>query len=146
MVTLSTHCELIVCHSLGSTAMATPSTVLDVPPYNSFSLNCSVSVNPSTPPIFTITYQWTGNHVTQSDTAIISVSTTTAGSSSYQCSATVNVPMLNPVVTNDTTTVTVRGRKQMVHTVCHTPFWRAIILHAHVTYAESEGVCANLSY
>ena len=131
--TLSIHCVLIVYHSLDSTAMATPTTVLDVSPYNTFSLNCSVSVNPSTTP--TITYQWTGDNVTQTDTANTTASATTTGSSSYQCNATVTVSMLNPVVTSDTTAVTVRGRKQMVLTVCHTPFWRASILHAHVTHA-----------
>ena len=113
--------------------MATPSTVLDVPPYNTFSLSCSVSVNP--PTTHTITYQWTGDNVVQPDTANTTVSATTAGSSSYQCNATVNVSMLNPVVASNTTTVTVRGRKQMVLTVCHTPFWRASILHAHRTNA-----------
>ena len=105
-------------HSLDSTAMATPSTVLDVSPYNNFSLSCSISVNPSTTP--NITYQWTGDNVAQPNTANTSASTTTAGSPSYQCNATVNVPLLNQVVTSDTTTVTVRGKKQMVLIVSHT--------------------------
>ena len=116
MVILSTHCVLIMYHSLDSTAMATPSTVLDVSPYNNFSLTCSVSVNPSTPTP-NITYQWTGDNVAQPDTANTSASTTTAGSSSYQCNAIVMVSILNPVVTIDNTTVTVRGKKQIVLTV-----------------------------
>ena len=102
-------------HFLDSTAMATPSTVLDVCPYNNFSLSCSVSVNPSTTP--NITYQWTGDNAVQPDTANTTASATTAGSSTYQCNATVVVSMLNPVVTSNTTTLTVRGRKQMVLTV-----------------------------
>ena len=116
-------------HSLDSTTMATPSTVLDVSPYNNCSLSCSVSVNPFTS-IPNIAYQWTGNNVVQPNTANTTASATTAGSSSYQCSATVMMPMLNPVVTSVTTTVTVRGKKQMFLTVCtlmsHS-FWRAIV-------------------
>ena len=140
--TLSTHCVLITYLSLDSTAMATPSTVLDVSPYNTFSLNCSVFVKPFTTP--NIAYQWTGNNVAQPSTANTAASATTAGSSSYQCNATVNVPVLNPVVTNVTTTVTVRGKKQMFLTVCtlmsHS-FWRAIVAyssctHNHLTYEE----------
>ena len=122
MVTLSTHCVLIMYHSLDSTAMATPSTVLDVSPYNNFSLSCSVSVNPSTTP--TITYQWTGDNVAQPNTANTAALATIAGSSSYQCNATVMMSMLNPVVTIDTTTVTVRGKKQ-IGTLISRSFWRA---------------------
>ena len=99
-------------HSLDSTAMATPSTVLDVSPYNNFSLTCSVSVNPSI--TSNITYQWTGDNAVQPDTANTTASATTAGSSTYQCNATVMVPsVMGSVVTSVTTTVTVRGRKQM---------------------------------
>ena len=131
--TLSTHCVLIMYHSLDSTATATPSTVLDVSPYNNFSLSCSVFVNPPTTP--NITYQWTGDNVAQPDIANTSASTTTAGPSSYQCNATVMVSMLNPVVTSNTTTVTVRGtcRKQMVLTVC------TILMHSivHVLYSHN---------
>ena len=95
--------------------MATPTTVLDVSPYNNFSLSCSVFVNPPTTP--NITYQWTGDNVAQPDTANTTASATIVGPSSYQCNATVMVSMLNPVVTIDNTTVTVRGRKQIVLTV-----------------------------
>ena len=108
-------CTHHVHHSLDSTAMATPSTVLDASPYSNFSLSCSVFVNPPTTP--NITYQWTGDNVSQPDTANTAASATTAGSSSYQCNATVMVSMLNPVVTSNTTTVTVRGGKQIVLTV-----------------------------
>ena len=95
--------------------MATPTTILNVTPNNNFFLSCSVSVNPPTTP--TITYQWTGDNVAQPDTANTIASATTAGLFSYQCNATVMVSMLNPVVTIDNTTVTVRGRKQMFLTV-----------------------------
>ena len=112
--TLNTHCVLMY-HSLDSTAMTTPSIVLDVSPYSTFSLTCSVFVNPST--TYTVTYQWTGDNIAQPNLTNTAASATTAGSSSYQCNATVMVPsVLGYVVTSDTTKVTIRGKKQMVLT------------------------------
>ena len=89
--------------------MATPSTVLDISPYNNLiTLTCTVTTNPI---ITHITYQWAGNSVSSANSATVTVFGSTPGQYPYQCSATVTVGQLS-TVTIASNTVTVRGKQQ----------------------------------
>ena len=94
------------CVSPGSTVTASPTTVLDVSPYNNFTLTCSITVTPS---VTSISYVWSGNHVITMNSSTITVLSTTTGTSSYQCSATVTVSGLSPVTAVSSDNVTVGG-------------------------------------
>ena len=107
------------CVSPGSTVTASPTTVLDVSPYNNFTLTCTGTVTPSVTP--TISYVWSGNHVTTMDSSTITVLSTTTGTSPYQCSATVTVSGLTPVTAVNSTIVTVGGNVIV---------WRCFVHHA----------------
>ena len=91
--------------SLDFTVTATPSTVLDISPYNNFTLSCTVTTNPA---ITLIAYQWAGISVSSVNSATITVYSSTPGQFSYQCSAT--VAQLSTVPTANTT-MTVRGMR-----------------------------------
>ena len=94
------------CVSPGSTVTASPVTVLDVSPYNNFTLTCNVTV---TPPVTFISYVWSGMNVITMNSSTITVLSTTTGTSPYQCSATVTVSGLTPVTAVNSTMVTVGG-------------------------------------
>ena len=98
-----------------STITSFPNMVLDVFPYNKFSLTCHVMVYPTTT-VHSAIYQWTGNNAPQSNfsntSPTVSVLSTSAGKSTYQCRVDVSVSQLNTAVTSTSTTVNVKGIKQ----------------------------------
>ena len=103
-----------------STITSFPNIVLDVFPYNKFSLTCHVMVYPTTT-IHSAIYQWTGNNAPQSiysnTSSTVSVLATSAGKSTYQCHVNVTVSQLNTAVTSTSTTVNVKGLKNN-HLLC----------------------------
>ena len=103
-----------------TTITSFPNMVLNVFPYNKFSLTCSVAVYPTTT-IHSAIYQWTGNNAPQSNysnkSSTVSVLATSAGKSTYRCRVNVTVSQLNTVVTSTSTTVNVKGIK-IITTCC----------------------------
>ena len=94
--------------------MATPSTVLDISPYNNFTLTCTVTTNPSI--THTTYYQWAGNSVSSANSATVTTAIdSTPGQYLYQCNATVTVAAQLSTVTIASNTVTVRGKQTLYH-------------------------------